>query len=96
MATTAKDRLAALTKLYAANRPLIQRSLNIAFALYAVHNTYRSISSRPAQSSSQSVKDSKGKGKEKDEGEATKKPPRVAVRHNARSGSGNGWLIAFR
>ena len=79
MASPAKDRLAALGKLYASNRPLIQRTLNIGFALYVVHNTYRSISARPAASSPEQSK-GKGKAKAKEDGEAPKRPPRVAVR----------------
>lgn len=81
MATTAKDRIAAFTKLYTSNRPLIQRTLNIGFALYVVHNTYRSISARPAPSGGDSSKGKgKAKAKGKDEGDAVKKAPRVAVR----------------
>ncbi|KAH8100490.1 adrenoleukodystrophy protein [Cristinia sonorae] len=80
MTTPAKDRLAALTTLYSSNRPLIQRALNIAFALYVVHNTYRSISARPARPDADG---SKGKArataKAGEDGDATKKPPRVAV-----------------
>jgi len=80
MSTSAKDRLAALTKFYATHRPLVQRSLNVAFALYVVHNTYRSISARPARSTADSGKgEGKGKGNAKNDGEVSKKATRVAV-----------------
>ncbi|KAJ7293171.1 ABC transporter transmembrane region 2-domain-containing protein [Mycena rebaudengoi] len=69
------DRLAQFTTGYAAHRPLIQRLLNISFALYAVGATYKGLSGRPS-----TAKKASGKGKsDAKEGDQAGKPPRVAV-----------------
>ena len=71
-----KQHLAQLAKLYASHRPLIQQFLNVAFVLYVLSTTYRSVSARPTAKSS-----SKGKEKAREESPlSAKKPPRVAVR----------------
>lgn len=70
------ERFIQFSKAYAVHRPLVQRCLNTAFIFYVLGSTYRGLSARPGSSSS-----SKGKGKAKDDGKETGKPPRVAVGH---------------
>jgi ATP-binding cassette subfamily D (ALD) long-chain fatty acid import protein len=65
----AQDRLAHISKIYATNRPLIQRILNISFVLYVLGTTYYGLSGGGR----------KGKGKAV-EGKPDRKPERVAVR----------------
>lgn len=72
-----KKQAAQLANLYLSHRPVIQRSLNIAFVFYALSTTYRGLSARPTPSSTSK---GKGKGKAKDEEGDAKKRPRVAVR----------------
>ena len=70
-----KERVAQLVDTYARHRPLVQRTLTVAFVFYVVSSTYRSLSARPPSSSSSSNK-RKGKGKD---GEGGPSKPRVAV-----------------
>ncbi|KAK7694295.1 hypothetical protein QCA50_001477 [Cerrena zonata] len=71
-----KKQAAQLANLYLSHRPVIQRSLNIAFVFYALSTTYRGLSARPTPSSTSK---GKGKGKAKDDEGDAKKRPRVAV-----------------
>lgn len=73
----ADDLLAKFTKIYLSKRPLVQRGLTVAFVLYVLSTTYRSLTARPAKPSS-----SKGKEKATDnavDSSEARKPPRVAV-----------------
>lgn len=71
----AQEQLARISKIYANNRPLIQRVLNIGLVLYAIGSTYYGLSGAGRGGSSR-----KGKGKAKsDEKPDDGKPERVAV-----------------
>lgn len=77
------------SKGYAKHRPVVQRILNILFALYVIGSTYRGIAARPGKPPSSSSshtggggESTKGKGRGKSKGGSTNdpnKPQRVAV-----------------
>lgn len=74
----AEDHLARISKIYANNRPLIQRFLNISFVLYVLGTTYYGLSG-----GGRGGKSKKGKGKMTVEGKTDGKPDRVAVRSSS-------------
>jgi ATP-binding cassette subfamily D (ALD) long-chain fatty acid import protein len=72
----AQDRLARISKIYASNRPLIQRVLNINFVLYVLGTTYYGLSG-----GGRGAKSRKRKGNASEEHKPVDgKPERVAVR----------------
>lgn len=71
-----KQRLAQFSKIYAAHRPAVQRSLNIAFVFYVLGSTYLSLSGGPRKGAGDN-NPKKGKNRAK-KGELGK-PVKVAV-----------------
>jgi ATP-binding cassette subfamily D (ALD) long-chain fatty acid import protein len=62
-------------KLYATNRPVIQRFLTAGFVIFILTSSYRGISGKTSHPSQRQ----KGKEKEKGKGKEISKPQRVAV-----------------
>lgn len=65
------DQIVHFGKVYASHRPLVQRILNISFAIYVIGTTYRALSPKNVKG--------KAKGKDVPNKPANGKPPRVAV-----------------
>lgn len=72
-----KEHIAQFSTVYAAHRPAVQRTLNIAFVAYVLGSTYLSLSGGSRKSSNESTQ-RKGKSRAK-KGEPGK-PAKVAVR----------------